>query len=71
MEKFPVLFFVCPAPGVQSWVVLQAACRSPSGICSPRRGLMQRLIRVLLLSQAREREGYGSHNCSAGRQRPA
>ena len=32
-----------------------------------RRGLKQRLIKALLLSQAGEREGYGSHNWNVGR----
>ena len=30
------------------------------------RRLKQQLIRALLLTQAREREGYGSHNWIAG-----
>ena len=34
--------------------------------CPDRRGLKQRLIRTLLLTQAGEREGYGSHNWNEG-----
>ena len=34
--------------------------------CPDKRGLKQQLIRALLLTQAREREGYGSHNWNAG-----
>ena len=32
-----------------------------------RRGLKKQLIRALLLTQAGEREGHGSHNWNAGR----
>ena len=35
--------------------------------CPDRRGLKQQLIRVLLLTQARGREGYFSHNWNVGR----
>ena len=34
--------------------------------CPDRRGLKQLLIRALLLTQAGEREGYGSHNWNVG-----
>ena len=34
--------------------------------CPDRRELKQQLIRALLLTQAGEREGYGSHNWNAG-----
>ena len=33
-EKFPFLFFVCTAPGVQLWIGSASACRSPEGVCS-------------------------------------
>ena len=35
--------------------------------CPDRRGLKQRLIRALLLAQAREREEYGSYNWNVRR----
>ena len=34
MEKFPFLFFVSTPPGVQLWIGLASACRSPSDVCS-------------------------------------
>ena len=37
-----------------------------SFLCPDKRGLKQLLIRALLLSQAREREGYDSHNWDVG-----
>ena len=33
-ERFPFLFFVRTAPGVQLWIWPPSACRSPEGICS-------------------------------------
>ena len=33
-EKFPFLFLVRIAPGVQLWFVPASACRSPKGVCS-------------------------------------
>ena len=33
-ERFPFLFFVRTAPGVQLWIGPASACRSPEGICS-------------------------------------
>ena len=68
MEKFPFLFFVHTAPGVQLCFGPTSECRSPSGIFSlpDRMGLKQWLIRGLLLIQARGREGYGSRNWNAG-----
>ena len=41
--------------------------RSQASVPHPdRRGLKQRLIRALLFTQGREREGYGSHNLNSG-----
>ena len=65
MEKFPFLFFVHTAPGVQLWFWL---CQNLKALPRPdRRALKQQLIRALLLTQAEEREGYSSHNSNAGR----
>ena len=66
-EKFPFLFFVCTAPGVQLWVwphlCVLAALRF---LLLPRQdGLKQRLIRGLWLTQAWGREWYSSYNWNA------
>ena len=78
MERFPFLFFFCTAPGVQLWFWPCLCAEVASGICSrpDRRGLKQRLIRGLLLTQDEGREGDGSHDWNAGQacggeQRPA
>ena len=34
MERFPFLFSVCTAPGVQLWIGPVSACRSPESLCS-------------------------------------
>ena len=46
---------------------LYVSCCQASIPYPDRRGLKQRLIRAPLLTQAGEREGYGSHNWNAGR----
>ena len=33
-ERFPFLFFVCTAPGVQLWIGPTSICRLPEGVCS-------------------------------------
>ena len=60
-EKFPFLFFVHIAPGVQLWIGPASACRLPEGVCfhPDRMGLKEKLIRGLWLTQAGGREGYG------------
>ena len=54
MGKFPFLFFVRTAPGVQLWF-WPHSCSFPD-----RTGLKEWLIRGLLLTQAGRREGYGT-----------
>ena len=44
---------------------LHVGCPQESLLCPDRRGLKQRLVRALLLTQAGGREGYGSHNWDA------
>ena len=58
-ERFPFLFFVHTAPGVQFGFGPASACRSPSGVCSlPRQQrLKYLLIRGRWLTQAGGREG--------------
>ena len=53
---------------VSGLVLVPPLCRSPSGICScpDKRGLKQQLIRGLLLTHIRVKEGYGSHNWNVG-----
>ena len=62
MEKFPFLFLVCTAPGVQLqiWALpLHVGRPLVSVLCLVRRGLKEPLIRELWLTQARGTDGYG------------
>ena len=69
MEKFPFFFFSHSSWGSALVLALLLHVGHPQvSVPHPdRRGLKQWLIRALLLSQARQREGYGSHNWNAGR----
>ena len=68
MERFSFLFFVCTAPGFSFFLAPPLHAGHPQ-VSVPRpdiRGLKQLLIRVLLLTQARGREGYSHRNWNAG-----
>ena len=67
MENFPFLFFVHIAPGAQLWfwLCLCVGCPQASVSHPDRKRLKLRMITALLLTQAREREGYSSHNWNA------
>ena len=55
-ERFPFLFFVRTAPGVQFWIGLASVCRSPEGICS---SLTQDRVKGAAASGALAHSGRG------------
>ena len=65
-ERFPFLFFGTTSPGVHLWFWSRLCMWATLRRLFPhpgKRGQKQRLIRVHLLTQAVEREGYSSDNC--------